>query len=382
VVGVQCPRTEANPFVGDVVEERGLLLGELPVVREHEHRIVGHRPVDDGVAVLVELDDAALVGEAFERRGESQPVQRDAGAGLDGFVADGFLAVLESAPDQGGRRALVGVEPADGRAVEDDGDGVVEHEVDPDVIADVVGEKEGGRDTPTEDVEAAGTAGEVVEREIGCRRGIVADDDELAHTRHWPGRELRLSDRTETSNRAAGPPDDVQGRRLLLGCVLVAALLGLFVHHGATADSHQRYPGNEEIALSYEAYAGETVQIAGIVRSLAANGSGGGSDTAIGSTGTNATMTVVLRGWESFGTLTVYGADRAVPPGGTIQVVGTLESDRTIIAERVLPVNPHSWSEPYKYAVSVVGAVLILLAFFREWRVDAGRHVFEVREDG
>jgi hypothetical protein len=164
----------------------------------------------------------------------------------------------------------------------------------------------------------------------------------------------------------------VQGRRLLLGCVLVAALAGLFVHYGATADSHDRYPGNEEIALSYDDHVGETVQIAGIVRSLAANGSGGA----------NATMTVVLRNWESFGTLTVRDADRSVDPGGTVQVVGTLGADRTISAERVLPVNPRSWSEPYKYAVSVVGAALILVVFFREWRVDAEGLAFEVREDG
>jgi hypothetical protein len=164
----------------------------------------------------------------------------------------------------------------------------------------------------------------------------------------------------------------VQGRRLLLGCVLVATLFGLFVHYGATADSKQRYPGNEEIALSYDDHVGETVQLAGIVRSTATNGS----------TGTNATMTVALRNWGSFETLTVRGADRTVPPGGTVQVIGRLTADRTVTAERVLPVNPHSWSEPYKYAVSVVGAVLILVVFFREWHVDADGLVFEVREDG
>ena len=170
----------------------------------------------------------------------------------------------------------------------------------------------------------------------------------------------------------------MQGRRLLLGCVLVAALLGLFVHYGATADRHQRYPGNEGIALSYDDHVGETVRIAGVVRSPTANAMNGTDTT----NGTNATMTVVLRNWGSFGTLAVRGADRTVPPGGSVQVVGTLAADRTVTAERVLPVNPHSWSEPYKYVVSVVGAVVILVTFFREWRLDTGRLVFEVREDG
>ena len=376
------PRTEANPLVGDVVEERGLVVGEFPVVREHEHRVLGHRSVDDGVAVLVELDDGALVGEPVERRREPEPVQGDTGAGLDRLVTDSLPPLVECPPDQGRSRALVRVQPADGPTVEDDGKLVTEHEVDTDVLAEVVGEKERGRDTPTEDVEAAGAAGEVVERELRGRRGVVPDDDELAHTRHSSGRGLHLSDRTETPNRHAGPPDDVQGRRLLLGFVLVAALSGLFVHYGASADSHQRYPSNGEIATAYEDHVGETVQITGVVRSPTANGSGEGSDTANGSDGTNATMTIVLRGFGSFGTLTVRGADRTAASGGTVQVIGTLETDRTVTAERVLPVNPHSWSEPYKYAVSVVGAVLILVAFFHEWRVDTGSLAFEVREDG
>jgi hypothetical protein len=164
--------------------------------------------------------------------------------------------------------------------------------------------------------------------------------------------------------------------------VLVAVLLGLFVHYGASADAHKRYPGNEAIATAYDDHVDETVQIGGVVRSPTVNGFDGESDTANGSGEANATMTVVLRGWESFGTLTVRGADRTVARGGTVQVIGTLETDRTITAERVLPVNPNSWSEPYKYAVSVVGAALILVVFFREWRIDTGGLAFEVREDG
>jgi len=381
VVRVECPRTEANPFVGDVVEEFGLVVGELAVVREHEHRVVGGRPVDDGVAVLVELDDGPLPGETVERRREPQAVQRDAGAGLDGFVTDGFLVVFESAPDQGGRRALVGVEPADCRAVEDDGDGIVEYEVDADVLAEVVGEKQGGRDTPTEDVEAAGAAGEVVEREIGSRRGVVADDDELTHSRRSRGRGIRLSDRTETPNPPPGPPGDVQGRRLLLGCVLAAALFGLFVHYGATAESHALYPGSEEIVTAYDSHVGETVTVSAIVRTTSANRDGEGNDgTAPGAGAGNATMTVELRRFASFGPLTVRGADRTAEPGGTVNVLGTLEPDRTITAQRVVRVNARTWSEPYKYAVSAVGAALVLVAFVREWRVDPATLGFEVRD--
>lgn len=186
-------------------------------------------------------------------------------------------------------------------------------------------------------------------------------------------------DTTETTNFPAGTREHVQWRRLVLGIVILGVLFGLFVHYGATADDHTRYPGNYDVATAYDSHVGETVQIGVTVRKSAANASGAESGAAGGS---NGTMTVVLRRYESFGRLTVRNADRTAPPGGTVQVIGTLEPDRTVTAERVLPVNPQSWSEYYKYAVSVVGAALVLAVFFREWRIDVETPGFEVREDG
>lgn len=174
------------------------------------------------------------------------------------------------------------------------------------------------------------------------------------------------SDATETHTSPAGTREDVKSKRLVVGCVLFGLLVGLFVHYGATAGAHQPYPDNEDVATAYDSHVGETVQVSGVVKQSTANG----------------TMAVVLRQFESFGRLTVWDADETAAPGGTIQVIGTLESDRTVTAERVLAVNARSWSELYKYAVSVVGAVLILATFFREWTVETGPFAFEVREDG
>jgi hypothetical protein len=213
----------------------------------------------------------------------------------------------------------------------------------------------------------------------------VPDDDELAHTSLSVGRELRLSNRTETPIGSAGPPRDVQWRRLLLGCALAVALLGLCVHYDATAPVGT--PGNEDVATAYERHVGETVTVSVVVRDASGGpGSGGETTSAADATGTpgesNATATGVLRGFERFGPVTVRGADRVADPGGTMQVRGRLAPDRTVVAERVLVVNPYSWSEPYKYAVSVVGAVLVLVVFFREWRPDVDALAFEVRDDG
>jgi len=213
----------------------------------------------------------------------------------------------------------------------------------------------------------------------------VSDDDELAHTGRWGGRELRLSDPTETPIRPAGPRRDVQRDRLLLGCALAVALLGLCVHYDATAPVGT--PGNEDVATAYERHVGETVTVSVVVRDASGGpGSGGETTSAADATGTpgesNATATGVLRGFERFGPVTVRGADRVADPGGTMQVRGRLAPDRTVVAERVLVVNPYSWSEPYKYAVSVVGAALVLVVFFREWRPDVDALAFEVRDDG
>ena len=382
VVRVERRRAESHPFVGHRVEQRRFLVSERAVVREHEHRVGEGRPLDDRGAVLMEFDDGPVLGHAVQRRLEAEAVQRDAGAGLDRFVAHRFVALFEGAADERGRRALVGVEPADGGAVEDDGVGVVEDEVDAGLLPDPVGETERGGDAPTEDIEAAGAAGEVVERELGGRRGVVSDDDKLAHTGRWGGWELRLSDPTETPIGPAGPRRDVQRDRLLLGCALAVALLGLCVHYDATVPVDT--PGNEELATDYDRYVGETVAVSVVVRGDAAPDSGG--ETASAAAGTagesNATATGVLRGFERFGPVTVRGADRVADPGGTMQVRGRLAPDRTVVAERVLVVNPYSWSEPYKYAVSVVGAVLVLVVFFREWRPDVDALAFEVRDDG
>jgi hypothetical protein len=45
-----------------------------------------------------------------------------------------------------------------------------------------VREKERARDAPTQNVESARTAGQVVERKLRSCRCVVADDQELSHT--------------------------------------------------------------------------------------------------------------------------------------------------------------------------------------------------------
>lgn len=68
-------------------------------------------------------------------------------------------------------------------------------------------------------------------------------------------------------------------------------------------------------------------------------------------------------------TLTVTGFGANVEPGGTVQVLGTLGSDYELSAEWVVVVNPSGGAEVLKFGLSGIGALLVLIAFFRHWRI-------------
>ena len=79
--------------------------------------------------------------------------------------------------------------------------------------------------------------------------------------------------------------------------------------------------------------------------------------------------------------LRVTTLDATVDPGGTIQVYGTLQPEYTIAAQSTVVVNPAGSSTTYKYAVSALGALLILAAFARQWRFDRAALGFVPRGD-
>ncbi len=179
VIRVERFRPETQAGVGTVGQQVGFGDGEIAVVGEDEYRVGRRVVVDDRGAPLVEMEERAV--EGVERRLESPTTDGDAGTRRNRLMTDGVLPTVECAPNQGGGAPLVGVQTAEVAPVERDGELVGEDEVDPHVLADGVREEEGGRNAPTEHVEATGDAREVVEREVGGRRSVVTDDDELAH---------------------------------------------------------------------------------------------------------------------------------------------------------------------------------------------------------
>jgi hypothetical protein len=154
--------------------------------------------------------------------------------------------------------------------------------------------------------------------------------------------------------------------RVFVAVLLLAVVAGAGVHYDVAEPTHWPYPTDDELADAYEPAVGERALLFGEVQSV---------DT------TDDTATITVEHDTGAFDLRVTNLDAAVEPGGTIQVYGTLQPDYTIAAQSTVVVNPDGSSTTYKYAVSVVGALLILAAFFRQWRVDTETRGFVPRGD-
>lgn len=158
-----------------------------------------------------------------------------------------------------------------------------------------------------------------------------------------------------------------QWQRGLLVLGLAGLLVGMGVHYGAVQDDHWPYPDEDTLATHPETHVGEEVFLFGTVTAVDADAG---------------TATIRVEADTGPFSISVQSFDRAVELGGVVQVLGELTAERTVDAERVVVVNSSSGAEWYKYGVSVLGALLVLLAFFRYWRVDWDTLTFEVRRDG
>jgi hypothetical protein len=144
--------------------------------------------------------------------------------------------------------------------------------------------------------------------------------------------------------------------------VLSVGVLATGVHYAANHDRHWPYPTGDDIATDYSEQVGQEVLLFGTVRS-----------------NDNRKTTIAVSHANGSVTMEVENFDKSVQPGGTVQVFGELQPSQTIKARNVVVVNPTKDSALYKYAVSSVGALLVVGAFLREWRLDTETVSFEVR---
>jgi hypothetical protein len=131
----------------------------------------------------------------------------------------------------------------------------------------------------------------------------------------------------------------------------LALLFGLCVGHATLpADSTaNRFPGNEDLSTVDP---GERVVLSGTVRSVA-------SDRTVVELETTGERVAIAD----------LGGEPA--PGDDVWLHGTVRSDGSVTADRAIVRAP--WEIAYLYAVSALGAALVLAHVVRTWRVDVER---------
>lgn len=156
------------------------------------------------------------------------------------------------------------------------------------------------------------------------------------------------------------------GTRVVAAVALLSLVFASGVHYDAAEPDHWPYPTPEELATAPEQHAEQRMFLIGTVERL---------------DGTDGTARIRVESDKGpfVVEVTGFGAARDVRPGGTVQVVGEFRPEYVVAAERVRVVNPAGSSRLYKYTVSLIAALLVLVLFFRHWHADVGTLSFEGR---
>lgn len=154
-------------------------------------------------------------------------------------------------------------------------------------------------------------------------------------------------------------------QRLAIIVLVVACVTAMGVHHDTQFTNQWPYPTSEELATDYATYVGEEAFLFGTVESVQGD-----------------TARVHVESDAGEYTLTVRSFDATVKPGGVVQIVGVIRPDHVVVADQIAVVNTSGSSKLYKYAVSLVGAALVVVVFFRYWRLNTETLTLEARTDG
>jgi hypothetical protein len=146
-------------------------------------------------------------------------------------------------------------------------------------------------------------------------------------------------------------------------CLVVICVAGMGVHYDATFEEQWPYPTGDELATDYDAHVGQETFLFGTAVSV-----------------DDETARIRVDADAGTYTLRVRSFDATVDPGGTVQLLGVVRPDGVLVADRVVVVESSGGSRLYKYGVSVLGAGLVLVAFFRHWRIDTERLTLEARD--
>lgn len=156
------------------------------------------------------------------------------------------------------------------------------------------------------------------------------------------------------------------GWRVFFAFVLLGLVFASGVHFASVEDAHTPYPDAEDLKTNSGSYVDEQVFVFGTVERI----DGQDNTATIRIDSDKGPFTAQIQG---------FSTGQTVEPRGIVQVFGTWEESKVIAAENVRVVNPAGSSDLYKYAVSGVAALVIVVLFFRYWRMNIGTLSFEVR---
>ncbi|MFA9417887.1 DNA-binding protein [Natrinema sp. HArc-T2] len=156
----------------------------------------------------------------------------------------------------------------------------------------------------------------------------------------------------------------LQKRRIIVA-LLLAVLGGLCVHYGATYDENWPHPTGDQLQeQGPEPFVGERMLLFGEVQTVDAD---------------TITIHVIDDNDNVAAKLKVHGAEKPVEPGGVVQVYGVIESETELHANQTVVVNRNPSATMYKLGTSVVGLLLAVAYFFRQWQIDFEKLAFKPR---
>lgn len=156
-----------------------------------------------------------------------------------------------------------------------------------------------------------------------------------------------------------------RGVRLGAIAVLFVLTVASCVHYGATYDESWPHPTGDQLAEDPGGWDGEQVLLFGTVETIG---------------GDQFTMTVETDAGEAARVVEVRGSSVGAEPGGIVQVYGTLSEEGTVQqADRVVVVVESPDEQFSKYAISIVGLLVVAGFFLRHWRIDVWKLAFTAR---
>ncbi len=154
--------------------------------------------------------------------------------------------------------------------------------------------------------------------------------------------------------------------RAIIPLVLIGGVLSLGVHYDVQESNHDTYSDTENLKIAPEEYIDRQVFVIGTVEELSEEQN-------------TATIRIETDNGPFTADIERFSAQRGVQSGGVVQVYGTFRGEYLIQADNVRVVNPAGSSNIYKYAVSIVAAILIMILFFRYWSLNLQTLGFEVK---